>query len=167
MEPRELRGVLAHEIGHYRLGHVYRMLAVQVASLFLIFWLASWALQWAPLYQAFGFSPPAPGSHGAGAVGLFLFLTVLSGSSLLLAPILNLLSRRHEYQADAYAVEKTGDPASMQSALLKLSRKNLSNLTPHPWYSAFHYSHPPVLERVGALLRQKEAGSFRQATPPS
>ncbi len=151
MNPGELRGILAHEIGHYRLGHVYRMLAVQVASLFFLLWLGSMAMQWAPLYQAFGFSPPAAGAAGGGAVGLFLFLTVLSGSSLLLSPLLNLMSRRHEYQADAFAVEKTGDPASMQSALLKLSRKNLSNLTPHPWYSAFHYSHPALAERLDAI----------------
>lgn len=170
MEPRELRSVLAHEIGHYKLGHIYKMLLAQVAFLLGIFWLASQALDWPPLYQAFGFPSPAgeapagEGLHGQAdggpteavggpteAVGLFLFLTVFSGLSILLAPLQNVFSRRHEYQADAYAVKALGDPEAMGSALIKLSRKNLSNLTPHPWYSAFHYSHPALAERISAI----------------
>jgi STE24 endopeptidase len=155
MDPRELKSVLAHEIGHYKLGHIYKHLAVQVLMLFALFWIASLALAWPPLYQAFGFPPPAPGQQGAAgpgpAVGLFLFLTVFSSLSLLLAPLSNLLSRRHEYQADAFAVRAVQDAEGMAKALLKLSRKNLSNLTPHPWYSAFHYSHPALAERLAAL----------------
>lgn len=165
MEPRELKSVLAHEIGHYRLGHIHRHLAVQMVMLLALFWAASAALAWPPLYHAFGFPSPAqafgfppPGSGptgtaGAGpAVGLFLFLTVIASLSLLFAPLQNLLSRRHEYQADAFAVRAVGDAEGMAQALLKLSRKNLSNPTPHPWYSAFHYSHPALAERVAALL---------------
>lgn len=151
MEPRELRSVLAHEIGHYKLGHIYRMLAAQVAMLFGLFWLASRALEWPPLYQAFGFPSPAQAGGPTGAVGLFLFLTAFSSLSFLLAPLRNVFSRRHEYQADAYAVAALGEAESMATALIKLSRKNLSNLTPHPWYSAFHYSHPALVERISAL----------------
>ena len=163
MDPRELKSVLAHEIGHYKLGHIYKMLFAQVAMLFALFFLASLALEWAPLYQAFGFAPHsqvipvAPAGSMAGgsgapvAVGLFLFLTAFSGLSILLAPLQNIFSRRHEYQADAFALKTCGDPEAMQSALIKLSRKNLSNLTPHPWYSAFHYSHPALAERLAGL----------------
>lgn len=146
MDARELKSVLAHEIGHYKLGHIYRGLLIQSALLLALFWLASKAFVYPPLYQAFGFA-----THANPAVGLFLFLTVFSGLSLLLAPLQNLLSRRHEYQADAFAVRALGDAAGMREALLKLSQKNLSNLTPHPWYSAFHYSHPALVERLAAL----------------
>lgn len=155
MTARELKGVLAHEIGHYKLGHIHKLLAVQVVMLLALFWVASLALAWPPLYAAFGFAPPVmgpQGPEGAGpAVGLFLFLTVFSTLSLLLSPLQNFLSRRHEYQADAFAVRAVGDADGMADALLKLSRKNLSNLTPHPWYSAFHYSHPALAERLAAL----------------
>lgn len=162
MDPRELKGILAHEIGHYKLGHIYKTLFAQMAMLFALFFLASLALDWAPLYQAFGFAPPFPadgavgGSGNSGAptaVGFFLFLTALSGLSILLAPLQNIFSRRHEYQADAFALESCRDTEAMQSALIKLSRKNLSNLTPHPWYSAFHYSHPALAERLASLRK--------------
>jgi STE24 endopeptidase len=63
----------------------------------------------------------------------------------------NLWSRKHEYEADAYARDAVGDPAPLIGALRKLSEKNLSNLNPHPWYSTFHYSHPTLVEREQAL----------------
>jgi STE24 endopeptidase len=152
MDRDELVGVLAHEIGHYKLKHVYKLMAAQALMLGALLWFASVALRSAPLYAAFGF-PAQAGRVFAGppAPGLFLFFTVLSTLGPLFAPLRNLISRRHEYQADAYAVAATGDSGAMQSALVKLSEKNLSNLTPHPWYSAFHYSHPTVVERVAAL----------------
>lgn len=154
MAPSEMRGVLAHEIGHYKLGHIRKLLLVQSAALLLFFYLASLAIQWPPLYQAFGFPGPGAGA----AVGLFLFVTAFSSLSILIAPLRNLLSRRHEYQADAYAVKALRDPESMRDALIKLSRKNLANLTPHPWYSAFHYSHPALAERIAALESGRAGG---------
>ena len=71
------------------------------------------------------------------------------------------LSRKHEFEADAYAAEVTGNPQAMSDALLKLSRDNLSNLTPHPFYVFLNYTHPPVVERIGALgkLNTRPAGS--------
>ncbi|MDB5049675.1 MAG: Peptidase [Fibrobacteres bacterium] len=159
MERPELLSVLAHEIGHYKRKHIYKMMAAQVFIMGVVMFLASLALRWPPLYAAFGFqtgSNPAgamvPGPFaGNPAVGLFLFMTVFSSLSLLISPVQNLFSRRHEYEADAYAVQAIQDPAAMQTALIKLSNKNLSNLTPHPWYSAFHYSHPTLGERLRAL----------------
>jgi STE24 endopeptidase len=145
MEAPELRGVLAHEIGHYKLKHIYKMLAAQVAMLGVLLYAMSLALPWTPLYQAFGFAAPSL------AAGLFLFLTVFSTLSTLWAPLQNHFSRKHEYEADAFAVKAESNPEAMRSALIKLSRKNLSNLTPHPWYSAFHYSHPSLGERLRAI----------------
>ena len=159
MEGPELLSVLAHEIGHYKRKHIYKQLAASTLMLGALLFLASLALRWLPLYQAFGF-PTALGPDTAGppAVGLFLFLTLFSCLSPLFAPLQNFFSRKHEYEADAFALEAMQDGAPMQSALIKLSEKNLSNLTPHPWYSAFHYSHPTLAERLRALeegLRSK------------
>jgi STE24 endopeptidase len=164
MERPELLGVLAHEIGHYKRRHIYKMMAVQVVMLGGLLFLAAQAMRWPPLYAAFGFDTlqaysggvSAPGIHappfaGDPAAGLFLFMTTFSVLSIFFSPLQNLFSRRHEYEADAFAIEATGNPAAMQTALIKLSTKNLSNLTPHPWYSAFHYSHPTLGERLGAL----------------
>jgi STE24 endopeptidase len=153
METGEIASVLAHEIGHYKLKHIAKLMAAQAIMLGATLFLAALALRWPALYQAFGFAPaPAAGAFaGPPAPGLYLFFAVLSVLGPLLAPFRNALSRRHEYQADAFAVRHSGDPASMQSALIKLSGENLSNLTPHPWYSAFHYSHPTVVERVEAI----------------
>jgi STE24 endopeptidase len=145
METPELRGVLAHEIGHYKLKHIYKMMAAQVLMLGALLYLMSLALPWTPLYRAFRFDGPSL------AAGLFLFLTVFSTLSTLWAPLQNHFSRKHEYEADAFAVRAEKDKAAMMSALIKLSRKNLSNLTPHPWYSAFHYSHPTLGERLQAI----------------
>jgi STE24 endopeptidase len=66
-------------------------------------------------------------------------------------PLANVFSRKHEYEADAFAREAMGGPALLVAALRKLAQKNLSNLTPHPWYSGFHYSHPTLVERERAL----------------
>ena len=163
MERPELLGVLAHEIGHYKLKHIYKSMAIHIAMMGALFYVAALALRWPPLYTAFGFDVfPVSGAGGpatldfaafAGspAAGLFLFMTAFSAVSFLFSPLQNLLSRRHEYQADAYAVGALGDSGPMQTALVKLSSKNLSNLTPHPWYSAFHYSHPGLAERLEAI----------------
>lgn len=152
MDRDELVGVLAHEIGHYKLKHVFKLMAAQALMLGALLFLASLALRYAPLYEAFGFPANGGGAFaGPPAPGLFLFFTVFSTLGPLFAPVRNLVSRRHEYQADAYAVAAIGHRAAMQSALVKLAENNLSTLTPHPWYSAFHYSHPTVVERVAAL----------------
>lgn len=153
MEAKEIASVLAHEIGHYKLKHIARLMAAQALMLGATLFLAALALRWPALYRAFGFAPGSESGAFAGppAPGLYLFFAVFSVLGPLFAPFRNALSRRHEYQADAFAVRNAGDPASMQSALIKLSGENLSNLTPHPWYSAFHYSHPTLAERVKAI----------------
>ncbi|HKP96301.1 MAG TPA: M48 family metallopeptidase [Fibrobacteria bacterium] len=166
MDRPELLSVLAHEIGHYKRKHIYKMMAAQTVLQGGLLFLASLALRWPPLYAAFGFTTlPSKGFlapepfAGNPAAGLFLFMTAFSSLSLLLSPLQNLFSRRHEYEADAYAVQVLQDRTAMQTALIKLSHKNLSNLTPHPWYSAFHYSHPSLAERIGAIERLRVSAS--------
>ncbi|MFI5400749.1 MAG: M48 family metallopeptidase [SAR324 cluster bacterium] len=147
MTPEETEAVLAHEIGHWRAGHVRRMigltLALQLAGLFVL----SRAADWPPLFQAFGLAAPA--FHSA------IALAALAGGTVTfwLGPLLALLSRRHEYQADAYSRKLVGQSAALKTALVKLGRDNLANLAPHPWYSAYHYGHPTLPERLAALER--------------
>ncbi len=143
----ELEAVLAHEIGHYKLGHVPKMLAVSAGLGLAAFVALAWLLATPAFVEAFGFS------HAPGAAGpAFVLFALLAGSfGFWLSPVLNLLSRRHEYEADRFAREHTGGPEPMIKALRSLSGKNLSNLTPHPLYSAFYYSHPTLLEREAAL----------------
>ena len=148
LEEPELEAVLAHEIGHYQLGHIPLRLLAAVATLLVSFaavgWLAS--LPW--FAEAFGFAEP-----GVGPV-LLLLLVFGAVISFWSSPGWNLWSRRHEYQADRFAAEVVGGPSPLVRALRKLAQHNLSNLTPHPLYSGFHYSHPTLLERERALGRQ-------------
>ena len=148
MEETQLESVLAHEIGHYKLGHIPKLLLLSAASLFVSFLVLGWLQQSAWFVEAFGFS-------ATGAIGpVILLFGLLSGLvTFWISPLTNALSRRHEYEADAFAREALGnDPAPLMQALRVLSEKNLSNLTPHRLYSAFYYSHPTLLEREKSLL---------------
>jgi STE24 endopeptidase len=146
----EIVSVLAHEIGHEKRNHVKKGLAVSLALSFVGFWLLSLLLNWLPLYQAFGFRQP--GSHS-----LLVLLAFCSGPfTFFLQPLFSMRSRRQEYEADRFAVEGVGSAAGLRSALLRLSRENLSNLAPHPLYSFFHYSHPTLAERLAALERAEK-----------
>ena len=144
LAPPELEAVLAHEIGHYKRGHVPRMLVLsaglQLAGFGVLAWLAG--RTW--FNAAFGFAA------GDLAPTLLLFGLLSGLVTFWFSPLLNLLSRRHEYQADAFAREAVG-AEPMVMALRKLAQANLSNLTPHPLYSGFYYSHPTTVERERAL----------------
>lgn len=146
LTPEELEAVLAHEIGHYRRGHIPKMLVISAVMMLAGFAVVAWlaASPWFNL--AFGFPPGelAPA---------FLLFGLLSGLvTFWFSPLTNLLSRKHEYEADAFAREAVGGAVPMTGALRKLAQKNLSNLTPHPWFSAFFYSHPTLVERERALV---------------
>jgi STE24 endopeptidase len=137
--------VLAHEMGHYKMKHIRRMLIVQAVFLFVGLYVLSLLLNYEPLFAAFGLASPS--GHG----GLVLFSLLSGPATFYLGPLMNLLSRKHEYEADRFAVETLHESTPMEQALVNLTVKNLSNLTPHPWYSAYHYSHPTPTERIGAI----------------
>ncbi len=148
LKNNELKAVLAHEIGHYKLGHIPKMITMSGISMLVGFWLIAY-LAGAPwFYAGFGF---------AGIASLapaFLLFSILSGLvTSWLSPLSNILSRKHEYEADAFARNAMEEPNSLVAALRKLNEKNLSNLTPHPLYSCFYYSHPTLMEREKALLK--------------
>ncbi len=141
----ELAAVLAHEIGHYKRRHVPVMLAISAALVFAGFAVADHLLGWRAFYRAFGFPEPwAP-------AGLFLLTQVAAAFTFWLKPLFNAMLRRFEYEADAYAARLTGGASPLRGALLKLAEKNLTNLWPHPAYSLYHYSHPPLAERLARL----------------
>jgi STE24 endopeptidase len=141
----ELEAVLAHEIGHYKRGHIPQRLVTAALLQFGAFAVIAWLAQ-APWFNtAFGLP--------AGAIApTFMLFGLLGGLvTFWFSPVGNWVSRRHEYEADAFARDAMQDPGPMIGALHKLAQKNLSNLTPHPLYSTVYYSHPTILERERAL----------------
>jgi STE24 endopeptidase len=158
LDAAEIEAVLAHEIGHYQRQHVLKMLLASTVFVLGGFWLTGWLAYRDWFLQAFGFAPHQ--------VRPALLLCALLAPTFLFwtTPLLNFWSRRYEYEADALAACNVGSPGPLVSALTKLHRQNLSNLTPHPWYSAFYYSHPTFFERCRALhaaARPEPAGSGR------
>jgi STE24 endopeptidase len=148
LNPAEVEAVLAHELGHFRHRHVLKRMAaifgLSLAALALLGLLAHHA----SFYLALGVQPNLSAPNDA--LALLLFMLVLPPLTLFLAPLAAGASRRHEFQADAYACEQA-DGAALASALLKLHEDNASTLTPDPVYARFHYSHPPAAERLAAL----------------
>jgi STE24 endopeptidase len=149
MEPNEVLAILAHEVGHWKKGHIRNRLLMTEAIALAICFLAHFLISWGGLPALFGLS----GLSFAGQLLLLSFLGGLVGFPL--TPFTSWLSRRHEWQADRFAVSLCGMPEALASALKKLSKENLSNLHPHPLYATFYYSHPPVVERVARLMRRE------------
>jgi STE24 endopeptidase len=151
MNHNEIVAVLAHEIGHWKKGHIWkRLLWAEVAALAGT-WTSFQLLNW----------PGLPGVLGVpGTISLPARMVVLGLiASLALFPITPFSawwSRRHEWEADRFAADLTGRPQDLASAMVKLSVENLSNLFPHPLYATFYYSHPPVVERVRMLRKWAE-----------
>ncbi len=144
---RELLAVVAHEVGHWRRGHVIKATVLEIIHTGVVFFLLSLFLSSEGLFAAFGVT------HLSVYAGLVFFSMLYAPVEMLLGPGLKLLSRRHEFQADRFAAETTGDADAMICALKKLAAHNLSNLTPHPLTVVLQYSHPPVLQRLRALRR--------------
>lgn len=144
----EVEAVLAHELGHFKHRHVLKriatMFALSLAGLALLGWLAtrSW------FYTALGVQPNLAAPNDA--LALLLFATALPVLGFFVSPLGSLLSRRHEFEADAYACAQASG-ADLASALIKLHEDNAATLTPDPLYVRFYYSHPPAGERLAAL----------------
>ncbi|MFW5971718.1 MAG: M48 family metallopeptidase [Desulfovermiculus sp.] len=141
----ELVAVLAHEVGHWKLKHVRRILLLGIVKTGIILFLLSATIRFEPLFEAFWLE------QASVHAGMVLFLLVYTPLSLLLSAAVHSLSRQHEFEADKFAVRTTRQPDALIQALKKLSRDNLSNLSPHPLKVFLEYSHPPVLERIRAL----------------
>jgi len=141
----EIVAVLAHEVGHWKKRHVFKRL-VTVQLLSLVFLVASWWL------INTGVLPGLIGLKEGSFFAQVIILSLLASlAGFAVSPLWSALSRRDEYQADRFACALSGDAEALAAALVKLSRDNLANLRPHPVYAAFHYSHPPVIERVRRL----------------
>ena len=147
----ELEAVLAHEIGHYRKRHIAKLLGVSVLSTFAAFAAIAWLARQDWFYRAFGFVPEQSFAPVAIVPAVLLFALLAGAVTFWLTPLVNIWSRRFEYEADDYARGVMSEAQSLIGALRKLNEKNLSNLTPHPLYSGFYYSHPTLLERERAL----------------
>lgn len=145
MSVEQVVAVLAHEMGHALLGHVRKGFVLGMLKMGLVLYVLQLFLAGEGLQEAFGVAAPSA------YVGLTLFGLAYQPLALLLGVAANAVSRRFEFQADAYAAAGPGGGEALASALVELSRTNLANLTPHPFTVWLHYSHPPVLERVRRL----------------
>ena len=150
LSPGEVEAVLAHELGHFKHKHVIKrivaMFAISLAGFALLGWLSTQA--W--FYLALGVRPSLNAPNDA--VALLLFLLVTPVFAFFVSPLFAQLSRKHEFEADAYACHQA-DGNDLAAALLKLHEDNAATLTPDPLYVRFYYSHPPASERLAALSR--------------
>lgn len=142
----ELAAVLAHEIGHYKKKHVLKGLISGILQTGVLLFLLSLLLKSSLPALALG------ASTASFHISLIAFGILYSPVSMVLGIFFNSISRKHEYEADRFAVSLS-QPGALQKALKQLSVKNLSNLTPHPWYVFIHYSHPALLQRLAAIDR--------------
>jgi STE24 endopeptidase len=140
----ELVAVLAHEVGHYKKKHVFTSLFLTISQLGLMCFLLETCLKVGEISQAFG------GKEMVFHLGLVAFGILYSPIGTILSILMNINSRKNEFEADHYA-KTTYSGAALELALKKLSADSLSNLYPHPFYTFIHYSHPPLLKRLSAL----------------
>ncbi len=144
LRPEEIEAVLAHELGHYRHHHVWKRISAMALGMLGLFWLMGYLIGQPWFYQGLGMS-----SQGT-AAALVLFSLVLPVFLFPLAPLASFVSRRHEFEADAYAARQAR-ASDLVAALVKLYRDNAATLTPDPLYSKFYDSHPPAALRVERL----------------
>jgi STE24 endopeptidase len=138
----EMVAVLAHEVGHYKKKHVLQGTIIGIVQMGVIFFLLSLFIHSGGLYQAFYMQ------QSSIYTGLIFFGLLYTPLELVLSMVMQAVSRRNEYSADIFTVKTAPEPLSLAGALKKLSQKNLSNLTPHPFYVFLNYSHPPLLQRI-------------------
>lgn len=151
LTPTEIEAVLAHELGHFKRKHITKRMVAMFAMSFVTLALMGWVIDKPWFYTGLGM-PEAMIANGAPhvAVSLVLFFTVLPVFTFWTTPVASLISRKHEFEADAYAAEQT-DARDLISALVKLYRDNASTLTPDPVHSAVYDSHPPAAIRIAHL----------------
>lgn len=160
--PDEVEAVLAHELGHFKHRHILKRMLVLFGASLLGFALLGWLSRQLWFYAGLGITPmldtafgPSADNHAA---ALLLFMLAVPVASFFLTPLMSALSRRDEFEADAYAMQQA-DGAYLASALLKLYEDNASTLTPDPWYVSFYYSHPPATDRLARMPAPVPAAS--------
>merc|ERR1712045_980920 len=148
----EIVAVLGHELGHWKMNHVLKNIVIGQVQIFLMFALFAYLSKSKPLYLAFGFEDSQPV-----LIGLMIVLQYITAPySAVIGFLMSVLSRHFEFQADEFAA-KMGKAKDLQSALVKLNNDNLS-FPIYDWlFSAWHHSHPPILERL-SVLKTKRAG---------
>jgi len=154
----ELVAVLAHEIGHHKKKHVLQGMIISILHTGVVFFLLSLFLGSPGLYQAFSMEEQPI------YAGLLFFGLLYTPIEVLLSIVVQMVSRKNEYQADRFAAETIDEPQSLVDALKKLSASNLSNLAPHPFYVFLNYSHPPLLQRVHAIQQYEAQRSRHEAS---
>ncbi|MCP3942892.1 MAG: M48 family metallopeptidase [Desulfobacteraceae bacterium] len=144
---KQLVSIIAHEMGHFKKKHIVKRLVVSIIQMGIIFFLLSLFISQESLFHAFFVDKISI------YAGLIFFGMLFSPIDMLLSMIMQISSRKDEYEADRFAAQTTKDDHSLIAALKQLSADNLTNLTPHPFYVFLNYSHPPVLERIRALQK--------------
>jgi STE24 endopeptidase len=157
LAPEEVEAVLAHELGHFKLGHIARRIGAMLLTALALFAAFGYLASQSWFYTGLGVRPALGGPNDAIALILLMFVAPVFGSFI--APLFAGLSRRHEYEADAWAA-RHADGRALASALLKLHEDNASTLTPDPVYARFYYSHPPAVERLAALAPLNAQGGI-------
>ena len=148
LAPGEVDAVLAHELGHFKHKHVLKRIAGMFALSLAGFALLGWLSTQVWFYTGLGVRPNLDGPNDA--LALLLFMLAVPVFSFFISPLMALLSRKHEFEADAYAVQQTSGQ-DLSTALLKLYEDNASTLTPDPVFVKFYYSHPPASERLARM----------------
>ena len=148
LNPGEVDAVLAHELGHFKHKHIIKRVLMMFAMSLVGFALLGWLSSQAWFYAGLGVRPSLTGANDA--LALLLFMLVVPLFSFFISPVFAQFSRKHEFEADAYAITQA-DGKDLKSALLKLYQDNASTLTPDPVYVKFYYSHPPASERLGRM----------------
>jgi STE24 endopeptidase len=154
LSPSEVDAVLAHELGHFKYKHIVKRVAAMFALSLVGFALLGWLSTRSWFYVGLGVQPNLSGPNDA--LALLLFLMAVPVFTFFVSPLMARVSRKHEFEADAYAVQQTNG-RDLSSALLKLYEDNASTLTPDPVYVKFYYSHPPASERLARLTQASPA----------
>ena len=156
LNPAEVDAVLAHELGHFKHKHIIQRIVLMFAMSLVGFALLGWLSSQVWFFTGLGVRPNMMGANDA--LALLLFLLVVPLFSFFVSPLMAQLSRKHEFEADAYAMAQT-DGGDLASALLKLYQDNASTLTPDPLFVKFYYSHPPASERLQRMMPSFESPS--------
>ena len=146
LTPAQVEAVLAHELGHFKRKHIVKGMVLSMSMTLAGFAVLAWLMQQAWFYAAFG-------GQDSTYMALLLFLLVSPAFTFFIGPLMAWWSRKHEFEADAFAAEQSSS-AELIAALVGLYKENASTLTPDPWYSAFYDSHPPAAIRIAHLQQQ-------------